>query len=120
MIPRYSTPTRLARATLLIAALLQFAAAGVGPWVHLEALLAPTSGAFAGAPAEGDGGGSPAPHDELSCVFCHTLPAAALLADGPALVPASLVRFLPPAAEPLLTAPRPERRSPLARGPPLA
>jgi|GEM_PF-2625901 len=56
---------RLARLSLLVAALLQYAGAVAGPWAH-DYGRAPSSGAVLCAPG-GHDGHPPVTHDELTC-----------------------------------------------------
>lgn len=86
---------RLARLSLLIAAVLQFASTAAGPLAH-HSIPPPQPAAM----VDGKGGEAPdppQPHDELSCVLCHSL-VAVVVPMGHA-VPVPLLSAEPRTAE---------------------
>lgn len=115
MTPNPALTTRLARWSLLLAALLQFASAVAGPAAHLGVRGADASAlAEASQPSDREA----PPHSELDCLFCHSATQQAL----PALPAATPLDLLAQAAE--LTTARallatPAAPAPAARGPPL-
>ncbi|HEX7242523.1 MAG TPA: hypothetical protein VF263_19695 [Longimicrobiaceae bacterium] len=107
---------RMLRLALLLAALLHFGGGAAGPWVHALAVAAE-------APADTRGGDRrdaerPA-HDELACVVCQALGAAALPVEANAFealaTPDSPHHPEVPTLRPLRPAPPAQ-----ARGPPVA
>lgn len=72
-----STARRLAHVWLLLAALLQFGTAALGPWAHLASLELDLAPSWQASGPESPAGGSG--HHEGDCAVCHSLTVAVFL-----------------------------------------